>query len=35
VRDEDIEASLKEGVLRVQLKRAPETAPRQIKITTN
>jgi HSP20 family protein len=35
VRDEDVEAELKQGVLRVYFRRAPESAPRKITIKTN
>lgn len=34
VREEDVEASLKNGVLTLRLKRSPEAAPRQIKVKT-
>lgn len=34
VREEDVEASLKQGVLKLRLKRSPEAAPRQIKVKT-
>jgi HSP20 family molecular chaperone IbpA len=34
VREEDVEASLKQGVLKLRLKRSPAAAPRQIKVKT-
>lgn len=35
VREEDVEATFKQGVLHLRLKRAPEAAPRQIKVKSN
>lgn len=35
VQEKDVEADLKQGVLHIRLKRAPEAAPRQIKVKSS